>query len=105
MPDVEYEQAEPGARSVDPAIHQRSAAARHEPLVKLVGQRISSGDGEAEERRARPPGKIPPAADGAVKEQGEHRVFGDMRELADEVVQHLEARWGYGDLQEIQNLS
>ena len=89
MPEVDCEQAERGARGIDPAIQQGAAAARHKQLVKLVSQRISDGDGEAEERSARAPGKIPPAAQRTVKEQSEHRVFGDVGELADEVMQGL----------------
>ena len=74
------------ADDVDPHVHGRRIAARHEPLMLLIGHRIARGQAQRHRRGPRlpPDGRHP---QGAPREQREDPEDAGMPDLADDEVE------------------
>jgi hypothetical protein len=86
-------QAGENAGGVDRHVAERRVPARHEMLVELVAARVEDSRGEGER----------PAPDRADEQHAQHRVFGEVGELAEHEVPRPEAGAEVGNRREAED--
>jgi len=92
-PEVEDAEGEERADGIEKGIVGRGGAAGDECLMDFVHDGVACGCGESGDT----PGPAPPlaiAADAAVEQKTKHKIFGEVRAFADDVVNEIELCFG-----------
>ena len=92
-PEVQSGEGEEGADGVEQGIVGRSGAAGDEGLMDFVEDGVACGDGQSRDA----PGPAPAsaiAADPAVDQEAEDKIFSEVGAFADDVVDEIELVFG-----------